>query len=161
MNAVLFLERQIPKLLSKELLIQSLVVISPNGATFEEINLAEAKIGLNFSNSYRDFLQRWNGLDLDVIRFFGVGKVAQGITKLLESQNIFDSDENFVFIASSPAGFIYAENIYGQIYDFDHDGGEISLICNNFDEFVIDYLFGKNSNEFMGDEWRENVLTLN
>ena len=160
MNAVAFLKKQIPKLISAELLIQPLVVISPSGATIEEINTEEIKIGLNLSNSYRSFLQHWNGLNLDIIRFFGVGKVIQGITKLSENQDIFDSNNNFIFIASDPAGFIYAENREGHIYNFDHDGGEIKMLCKNFDDFVIDYLFGKNSNEFMGDEWQEKVTAL-
>ena len=94
------------------------------------------------------------------IRFFGVGSVVRGIPKLSEQQNTFDSSENFVFVASDPAGFAYAENNEGHIYSFDHDGGTVEMICKNFDTFVIDYLFGKDSNKFMGGEWQEQIVVL-
>jgi hypothetical protein len=160
MNAVTFLEKQIPKLLSAEILISSLVVIPSSGAKIEDIDAEELKIGLSLSGSYRSFLQRWNGLNLDVIRFFGVGNVVHGIPRLSEKQQIFDSAGNFIFIVNDPAGFALAENREGHIYSFDHDGGEIEMVCKNFDTFVIDYLFGKDSNKFMGEEWQGQVVAL-
>jgi hypothetical protein len=160
MNAVIFLDKQIPKLLSAELLIRALVVIPSSGAKIEEINAEESKIGLPLSNSYRLFLQRWNGLNLDIMRFFGAGNVVRGIPKLSEQQNVLDSSEEFIFIASDPAGFVYAENREGHIYSFDHDGGDVEVICQSFDTFVVDYLFGKDSNKFMGDEWQEKITAL-
>jgi hypothetical protein len=34
------------------------------------------------------------------------------------------------------------------------------MVCKNFDTFVIDYLFGKDSNKFMGEEWQGQVVAL-
>lgn len=160
MDAITFLEKQIPKLLSTELLIKSLVFISPNGATLEEINADESKIGMSISKSYRQFLHRWNGLDLDVIRFFGVGNVNSRIKNLAEQQDDFLLNDGIIFLASSPTGFLFGENREGHIYSFDTDGGEIEFICQDFDSFVTGYLFSKDSDRFMGNEWRESLTAI-
>jgi len=160
MNAVSFLEKQIPKFFSANLLDQVLVTIPSSGAKLDDIEAEELKIGLSFSNSYRTLLQKWNGLDLDVIRFFGVGNVTRRILRAAEWQNIYDSTENFLFIANDPAGFSYAENREGHIYSFDHDGGDGERICTNFDYFIIDHLFGKDSNKYMGEKWLAEIIAL-
>jgi hypothetical protein len=156
MNAVALLETiTSPRTMGKGLLLPELVSIPVFGASDTEIKEEEATLGKSLSEGYRRFLRRWNGIDLDVIRLYGAGSVSKGIGALKNAQ--LPALAEFIAIGSDPAGFVYAEGDGGKVYSFDHDGGEIECIARDFDAFIVEYVFGKDSAAFMGDDWRLQV----
>jgi hypothetical protein len=159
MNAITVLETVTsPEVLASGLLLRELVSIPARGAADAEISEQETRLGKPLSEGFRRFLRRWNGINLDVIRLYGTTNVSDGIESLTSPQPAALAD--FIAIGSDPAGFIYAEDSAGRIYSFDHDGGEVECVAHSFDEFIVDYVFGKNSAAFMGDDWYRQVITV-
>jgi hypothetical protein len=157
MKAITLLEKIIsPEILGSDLLLRELTFIPVRGATAAEIREEESEVGHPFSEAYRQFLLRWNGINLDVIRLYGAGKVDSRLHRLVKEQ--IPELPHMVVIGSDPAGFIYAENSNGAIYSLDHDGGELKCVAQGFESFIVDYVFGKNSAEFGGEEWLAEVM---
>lgn len=156
MKAVTLLEKiTSPEILSSDLLIRELTFIPERGASAAEINEEESEVGHAFSEAYRQFLSRWNGIDLDVLRLYGVGVVDGRIHRLAKEQS--PEMPHLVVIGSDPAGFVYAEDSNGSIYSLDHDGGEVKCVAQSFESFILDYVFGKDSADFGGDDWLAEV----
>ena len=147
-----------PEILSSELFIREFVRVPKSGANDAEIKIAETKIKNSIAEQYKVFLKTWNGIGLDMLRFYGVGSCEEGIRNIESNQIIGVSNpENYVAFASDAAGFVYLHNDIGVIYELDTDGGEIGRLADDFDEFVTSYLFGERSVEYMGKEWVDEL----
>lgn len=145
-----------PEFLAIGLLIPELIAIPPRGATEQEIQDEELRLGRSISADYRTFLRKWNGLNLDEIRFNGAGNVHQGIQRIWKADG-FGQGSQLVAIASDPSGFVYAEDEEGVIHSLDHDGGDHETVALNFESFVVDFLFGKDSANFHSEEWHSKL----
>jgi hypothetical protein len=147
-----------PRHRSATLLKWSLVTVPTSAATAAQILAAEAEIGHAFSEAYRAILNRWNGLDLDVIHFYGLPSVEEGVRDFTYAQRLLADDHPaWTAVAGDPAGFLYAELPNGEIVSIDHDGGQESLEACSFDEFVSELLFGARGAGFLGGEWLEEL----
>jgi hypothetical protein len=142
---------------SSGLLVQELIVTSPP-ASMEQLQLLEGKLPRQLSVFHRELLLNWNGLDLDVVRFFGSGD-PHGVATLLDSQSIIHQmHAHWIVIGSDSAGFLYAEDDCGAIWSIDHDGGATQCVANSLDEFISDYIFGKRAADFGGESWYDDLV---
>ena len=142
----------IDAVLASGVLNGNLVVLPPNGATSEELAAAEQELGRPLSDTHRAILRRWNGIDLDVIRLYGVGVVVPGIRPLVAAQLNWETLPGLV-IGSDPAGFVYLEGADGQALVYDTDGGGVKAVASDLDELFSRYVFGCNAATFGGAEW--------
>jgi len=140
--------------LEADLLSGDLITVPSRGATEAEIAEAEKALGRKLSSSHRSLLQSWNGLDLDVIRFYGSGSVSSGIRNLTNEQLTEGLSEGDIVIGSDPAGFIYVEEPGGRIRRFDSDGGSQETIASDLDDFLERLVFGDDAAQFAGEAWR-------
>lgn len=108
----------------------------------------------SLSETHERILRRWNGLNLDIIRFFRAGKSIKRLPGLVDCQipPLAEMPGVIVF-ANDPSGFQYGETAAGEILSFDHDGGEIGSIASSMEEFFCDLLFGARAAEFAGRDW--------
>lgn len=137
-----------------DLFVESLTQVPQRGATEEEITKEAQALGRAPSPEYLALLRRWNGLDLDVVRFFGVGPCERGLSRLSEEQERAPgAAPSMLVIGADPSGFTFLESAEGAIFQFDHDGGSLAHLADSFDLFVAEVLFGRRAGEFLGEEW--------
>jgi SMI1-KNR4 cell-wall len=148
----------IEKVIEARVLIESLMLVPDKGATSDEIKQEELLIGVTFSKYYKSFLERWNGIDLDIIRIYGCGDSLNRIRRISNEQTEELALQKLIVFGSDPSGFIYVENEKGEIFSFDSDGGELEFLSKNLNIFFADLVFGKDSNRFMGDDWKKELL---
>jgi len=154
--------KKIKIVLHSNLLIKELTVIPRKGASLDEIEEEENFTIRPLSPQHRELLQTWNGIDLDVIRFYGCGEMEHTL-KSLRDQQIFlpGAIQKGIIIGSDPSGFLYIEDEKGSISYFDVDGGEILKIAFSLDDFICNYLFGTRAKEFGGEEWEMELKEHN
>jgi hypothetical protein len=141
-------------LLARDLVIQSLP------ATMAQLSAVERDLPRKLSEFHRRFLLAWNGLDLDVVRFFAAPPAYGCIATLTEGQALLPrARSNWIAVASDPAGFLYAEDEQGAIWSIDHDGGSERRVASSLDDFISSYIFGDRSVEFGGEPWRLDLET--
>ena len=144
----------IKKVLNSDLLDEDLIDV-PGPSTDLQIKEEESKLQKNISSEYKIFLQNYNGLNLDVIRFYGVGKTDNYIKSLSNSRG--DLGINGIAIGDDPAGFFYIQNLSGHIYSCDSKSGDVKCLSNSFSNFVSDVIFGKDADKFAGSEWKSEL----
>ena len=150
MSAITTIERA----LNTELFLADLTIIPDCGATLAEIADEEFLLGRRISSQHRQLLERWNGIGLEVIRFFGCGNTTGEVGRLSDFQVDFDfAIEGAIIIASDAAGFAYLEAKDGPVYSFDTDGGDVKELANNIDDFVDRVIFGLDAAQFAGEDW--------
>lgn len=145
---------KIQMVIDSSLLSRSLVYVPNFGASDAMLEDAERVLGRKLSLFHRELLKKWNGLDLDIIRFYGCGCNPGPHGSLAENQ--FELPEVFssgLVIGSDPAGFLYVEDETGQIFMIDSEGGEISYLATSLNEFICSYVFGERGHEFAGEGW--------
>ena len=148
----------IRRVLKTNVLLQGLVAVPEKGASEAEISGEEARLARPLSAQHRAVLQEWNGLNLDVIRFYGCGEnVGKGMRLVNHQEGVGLLVEGGICVGSDPSGFAYIEDAVGQIYSYDHDGGELKLEIQNLDDFVDRYVFGRGAASFGGEEWLEEL----
>ena len=112
------------------------------------------------SELHRQLLLAWNGLDLEVVRFFAAPPARIGITPLPKAQALIPSAHpSWIAVASDPAGFLYTEDERGSVWSVDHDGGAEKRLASSLDEFIGGYIFGERSAEFGGESWHSDLVT--
>ena len=139
----------IQKIIDSDLIIKELCFIPKQGVSvlgLEKWNFFK-DYGQENSSSYILFLKKWNGIDIDVIRFFGVSS----------NENIpeikFDQEHSLLIIASDPAGFLYGMDNEGKIYSLDTESNTKKLIAPSFDDFILQFVFSSTSQDFLGIDW--------
>jgi hypothetical protein len=149
-----------PSVRAARLISPELSTIPAAGASAEGLRRLESKLKRPLSAQHRDLLLTWNGLDLDVIRIFGVPPVVQGINDLLEWQELVPEGEGNIAFGGDPSGFLYFENRNGTILSWDHDGGGIEVRAPCINEFIDEVVFGARGESFMGEEWLNRLRTF-
>jgi hypothetical protein len=161
MNSLNLIKRILSEpVLSSGLLIREFVVSSPP-ATPEQISALENTLPRQLSELHRRLLLTWNGLNLDVVRFFAAPPARSGVRLLPESQSLIPASAHpsWIAVASDPDGFLYAEDESGAVWSIDHDGGEETRLAFSLDEFIGSYIFGERAAEFAGESWRNDLVT--
>lgn len=147
----------IERIIKSDILLTSLTHIPKSGASSEEIKAEESLLNRKFSEDLKRFLMKWNGIDLEILRIYRCGKSTDRLKRFADEQFAESSSAGFIAIGSSPAGFIYLENEKSEIFSFDTDGGDIEFLAENLEVFLTELVFGKRADEFMGEEWKENL----
>ena len=148
----------IERALASAVLTKTLVVVASRGAMASELGSEQVLLGRVLSNLHRVLLERWNGLDLDVIRLYGVGSTEPGIRCLRAEQRDWPELDGSLVVGSDPAGFMYLERPTGEIWTLDTDGGHEAVVAENIDALFSKYVFGSDAVLFGGEEWAEQLL---
>jgi hypothetical protein len=145
----------IEKALRSGVLISELVRVPAIGATESELVAEESSVGRTFSPQFRALLRRWNGINLDVLRFYGCkGAITSAVREVQFSEL---SQNNLLGIGSDPSGFAYCEDQKGAVCSFDTDGGDISYLARDLDDFIARLVFGSDSELFGGPDWADKL----
>ncbi|MFZ3320756.1 MAG: SMI1/KNR4 family protein [Usitatibacter sp.] len=161
MTAVSKIQRLLtPPVRAARLISQDLSTIPAAGASAEALRSLESKLQRPLSAQHRDLLMTWNGLDLDVIRIFGVPPVVKGIYDLLEWQELVPEGEGNIAFGGDPSGFLYFESKSGSVLSSDHDGGETKVVASCINEFIDEVVFGARGDSFLGEEWLNELRAL-
>lgn len=148
---------KIERVLSSGILDPDLSTIASRGATEAEIRAAESFLGRTLSGGLRAVLGRWNGIDLDVLRLYGVGTTEPGIGSIETSQLAAGMGLGAVVIGSDPSGFVYLERAEGQILQLDTDGHSVKPVASDLDDFIDRLVFGVDAASFGGDSWADEL----
>ena len=160
-----FIER-IKKVIESGLLLDELMTIPSSKAIDMIVDAEEKMLPRPLSTYHRAFLNVWNGADLDRVRVHGTGETEEFIKSLSrehqEWKEVIDEvvnkvDEKVVLFADDPAGFMYFELESGRIIQLDTDGGSITQVAEDMNDFFLNYLFGKRANEYAGDDWLQEL----
>lgn len=158
-----FIDR-IESIINGGLLSDGFLRISLKGATDEMILKEEKKLNRPLSNYHKQFLKRWNGANLDFIRIYGVHKTENEFINELAieyekwiEEIISEIEGNPIFFADDPAGFMYFELEDGRIVELDPEFTGLNPIATDMRDFFLNYLFGERANEFIGDEWKQQL----
>lgn len=139
----------IKKVIDSDLLIKELCIIPDYGV---DDSILKSKnyfkdYGQIETSAYITFLKKWNGMDVDVIKFHGLSH-KEGIPEIH-----FDQEHSLLIIASDPAGFLYGMDKKGNIYSVDTDFNTKKYVSRSFEEFILQFIFGIESKEFLGNDW--------
>lgn len=146
--------KKIDLVLDSSLLFKELISIPKKGAEDQSIIEEEAYLSRRLLPAHKMLLKKWNGLNLDIIRFYGCGSTKEDIGCLRDNQKQLSGEfNNSIVVASDPSGFEYIEDQDGVIYVFDTDGGSFEKVTTTLEELIEDYIFGCNSYKFGGHEW--------
>jgi hypothetical protein len=161
MSAILKIRRLLePDVRTSRLLDPELTVIPTSGASSEAIQAVETVLPRPLSTGHRELLLTWNGLNLDVLRVFGVPPTAPGILDLLSFQQLVPPGRGYIAIGNDPSGFLYFEHPSGLVSSFDHDGGTVSAVAVSVHDFIDNFVFGQGADRFLGREWLEELRAL-
>lgn len=142
------------KVLKSSLLDEDLIVV-PKAATDFQVKAEEKKLAKHINPEYKSFLEHYNGLNLDIVRFHGVDKTEAYIKSLSSSQN--DIVSNGIVIGDDPAGYYYIQDSSGKIYSSDSKADSTKYLASSFSSFITDVVFGRKAEEFAGAEWKSEL----
>jgi hypothetical protein len=145
----------IERALASGLLMPELIFVPDRGASSDEFAQEEQRLGRPLSASHRALLARWNGLDLEVLRFYGCGACGE-VDNLSARQEPRPEGDGVVVVGSSPAGFVYAEDANG-ILSLDSKTMAVKRVAADLDDFVGRLVFGADASAFAGEEWAAEV----
>lgn len=149
--------------LEKKVISKNLSTIPAEGATEDQIMEEEASLSRAFTNQHRTFLRKYNGLNADMINFYGCGNnLEKGISRITEWQfDKYDEEDQdilqYLIVGDTPSGQMILEDKKGEIYIFAYDGLPIEKTATSLEDFICNYVFGKRAAEFAGDEWLDEV----
>jgi hypothetical protein len=148
----------IRRVIAANILAPELSIIPDYGASAAGIANEEGRLRRSLSLQHRDLLSNWNGLALEVIRFFGCGSSAKEIGRLGDLQlNLEWSETDYLVIGSDASGFVYIEASTGEIYSLDTEGMCLKLLARDLDDFVGRVVFGSDAAQFAGDDWLQEL----
>lgn len=171
----------IKKVLASGVLEDELCEVPTRGATAEEIAAEEQLVGRKFCPDHVALLKSWNGIGLEVIRFFGCGKDAAERGRLGDFTLEQDDPDQMIIIGSDPAGVVYLQAKDGGIWMFDAEGavgenedseasdledledddsdleGETELVAHSLDEFLENLVFGPEADQFIDEDWKADL----
>ena len=153
--------RKIQDVLQKKPIPMGLVYIPSRGATQEELNETEKNISRSLPQEIKLILNKWNGLHLDIINFFGCGNTEGSINNIEENQleNYgYENDLGLLSFADDPSGYLYLIDEAGQIYSFDLKLNKLDSMANSLDEFICEIVFGPRAKDFAGEEWMNDLV---
>lgn len=151
-----------------DLLMPEFILVPSKGATDKMINDAEKQLSRRLSDQHKFLLKKWNGIELDYIKIFGVfktesfniGHIFELVDKNKEYKEFVDEvGEQTILFADDASGFMYFENKNGSIFYYDPDYHKIKKIANDMDHFFDECVFGEKSEEYFG--WIEELKANN
>lgn len=163
MRAITVIEKVLDKLNAGPLL-QSMVYVPGRGATHDELSAEDRLLPRKMSARHRDLLMRWNGINLDMVKIYGVGQTDARIKRLSRCQLDISQDfPGWVVFASNPAGFVYAEGPDGVVHTYDTQAfsspsGAEKMVASDIDDFFSRFVFGSDSDEFCAGDWKRRLL---
>ncbi|MEM1060659.1 MAG: SMI1/KNR4 family protein [Verrucomicrobiota bacterium] len=144
----------IEKALAANLLTSDLIKVPGIGASSVLIQKEERLLGRPLLPEHRRLLQRWNGIDLEVVRFYGCGEGTDEVLRLSAARSeMVVGIEGCLEIGSDAAGFVYIQGSNGSVYELDSDSGDYEFVAVGIDDFVGRLVFGSDAAQFAGDEW--------
>jgi len=154
MNAV----RVIENVLRSGLLTPELLIVPSRGATRSEIRVEESLLGKTLSSEHKELLCRWNGVGLEVVRFFGCGEGTNEVGRLSELQvDLGPAAPGALVVGADASGYVYAQDSGGAVHSMDTDGGTVKRLADDLDDFVGRVVFGRDAASFAGDEWLQEL----
>ena len=132
------LEAFVERVLASGVLSRSLTELRPP-ASLQDIGKTEARLERRLPDTLRALLGRWDGANLDVVR--------------LVPCDTLEVQEEGLYFANDPAGFMYFLDSEDRVVVLDTDGGGLKAVAANVDDFLTGYVFGSRSEEFMGARW--------
>jgi hypothetical protein len=134
----------IERVVASGVLAEEMTELPSGGASEFELKGSEKRVGLKLNDELVGFLRNFNGVNLDVIRFYTCDHL--------------ERSEYGLKFADDPAGFIYHLTDIGEVLCEDHDGGETKRVALSMQDFIHSYLFGSRSIEFAGEEWHLELI---
>ena len=151
---------RIRAVLDARLLLPELTIVPTRGATDDELQAEESLLGRRFCEDHALLLKAWNGIALEVVRFFGCGVLARDVGRLLDLQlKAVDIAAGAIVIGSDASGFVYFQLCDGRVFTMDTDGGEIEESASNLDDFVERLVLGPDAALFAGQDWLDQLRT--
>lgn len=147
---------RIKQVLASDVLTRQLTIVPAHGAANAEIEEEERLLGRRLFDDHASLLRTWNGISLDVIRFFGCGRSTE-VARLSNMQALARGIGNAIVVASDPAGFVYLQTPDMAVWCHDTDGGAIELVAANVDDWIERVIFGPGAASFGGDDWLANL----
>lgn len=144
----------IDRVLAADLLVREMVVL-PGGVADAAITREGARLPRTLSVEHRSIFERWNGVNLDVLRIYGCeGTSEAAIGRLAHRQvGVVNQVRGAIAFASDPAGFVYVEGDDGCVYSIDSDGGAVERLASSIGDFLERVVFGPDAGQFYGDDW--------
>lgn len=150
MNAVEIIE----KVLAADGLKKTMFTVPEAGVSREVLAQLSSPLARPLSEQHMRILERWNGINLDVIRVGGVNSSDRGIGDLMsEGFQSFAPAPGFVAFGSNFVGFVFVEAEDGSIWSADTDGDALTYLADDMDDFFVRLVFGKDAAEFMTEDW--------
>jgi len=115
----------------------------PPGASTEQVEAAQRRLGLVLPSDLRSLLQRWNGANLDVIR--------------LKSCDGLRTEPGGLAFASDPAGFRYVAGASGEVVAIDSKSGSRKVVAHSVSSFLVEFVFGSGAVHFAGADWASEL----
>ena len=134
----------IEKVIASGILLNELTELSLSGVTDKELVEAENRVGVKIDEGLKEMLRAYDGANLDVIRFYAVGRVV--------------NTKKGLKFADDPSGFIFYVSRQEKSYLRIQTGGNVKIVASSVKEFIHSYLFGERSAEFAGAEWHQELI---
>lgn len=119
-------------------------VMRAEPATSQEVAAAAQALGRNFHDDYAEFLRRYGGATVGSYPVFGI-RVAEvmgnrdtvvEMTRRFQAQGWPGTSEWYI-ISMDGAGNPIGVSQDGKVWISDHDVGEVSVIANDFEDFLV------------------------
>jgi len=146
----------IEQVLASDVLTKALVHTPTSGVDDDDLEQLSARLNRPLSSMHKNILGKWDGINLDVIRIYGVNSNVPGVKKIISSQSFSPASDAIVF-ADDPSGFIYSEARDGVIFSIDSASGEVIEKALDIDDFFTRVVFGRDADEFLGDQWLKEL----
>lgn len=145
---------RIQAVLDARVLVPQLMVVPTTGAMESEIDNEQLLLGRSFCADHVEILRRWNGIGLEVVRLFGCGDSAGQSGRISALQFISGYGvEGAIAVGADPSGFIYIQLADQRLFSLDSDGGEVTQVAKDLDDFFERLVFGTDASSFAGEEW--------
>jgi hypothetical protein len=129
----------VERVLASGLVCEWLVKQIQEPASTSELDATESRLGVLLPGALKALLGRWNGVNLDVVRFIPCEQLRH--------------EPEGVYFANDPAGFMYFIQPSGEIAQLDTDGGNTEVVASDVEDFLSGFVFGPRAIDFAGPEW--------
>jgi len=158
MSAVSIIEKAI----NSEVLLEDMLVLPIKGSDNDMFAREEINLVRSLSEMHKSILRKWNGFNLDVVRFYGCDATHEELKRLSNCQTgpLVELD-GVIVIGDDPAGFVYGEQANGKILMEDTSSGEVIEVAEDLDDFFERFVFGVDAANFGGADWADELRDAN
>jgi hypothetical protein len=148
----------IEKMIQSEVLFEEMLVLPVDGSSEEMFIEEEANLVRRLSERHKCILRKWNGFNLDVVRFYGCNVTHKEIKRLSSCQiGPLAEMEGVIVVGDDPAGFVYGEHENGKVLVEDTSSGEVKEVAKSLDDFFERLVFGVDAANFGGVDWANEL----